>query len=100
MDQTDLRIKSGIDRGPAFQIEVDGKPVTAYPGETLATVLLAAGWRAFRHTMLSGEARGLFCGMGVCFDCLITLNGQKNVRACSTTAHPGDRVERQVECLS
>jgi aerobic-type carbon monoxide dehydrogenase small subunit (CoxS/CutS family) len=96
MEQADLRIKSGVAREQPFQIEVDGKPVIAYPGETLATVLLAAGWRAFRHTLLSGEARSLFCGMGVCFDCLVTLNGRQNVRACSTLARPGDRVERQI----
>jgi len=96
MDQADLRIKSGITRGQPFQIEIDGTRVIAYPGETLATVLLAAGLRVFRHTMLSGEARSVFCGMGVCYDCLVTLNGHQNIRACSTLAQPGDRVERQI----
>lgn len=90
----DLRIKSRISRGQPFQIEVDGAPVTAYPGETVAAVLMAEGQPAFRHTALSGEARGMFCGMGLCYDCLVTLNGAPNVRACVTTVQPGDKVER------
>ncbi len=92
----DLRIQRGISRGQSFTIQVNGKPVTAYPGETLAAALLAAGWRMFRHTSLSGEPRGLYCGMGVCFDCLVTVNGRENVRACKTLAQPGDKVERQI----
>lgn len=92
----DLRILHGVTRGQSFQIQVNGNLVTAYPGETIATVLMAAGWRMFGHTALSGESRGPFCGMGLCFDCLVTVNGQSNVRACITYAHPGDTVERQI----
>jgi aerobic-type carbon monoxide dehydrogenase small subunit (CoxS/CutS family) len=93
----DLRIQNGITRGLPFQIQVNGHTVTAYPGETIATVLLAAGWPMFRHTALSGAPRGPFCGMGLCFDCLVTLNGTPNVRACLTPAQPGDKVERPIE---
>ena len=92
----DLRIQHGITRGEPFTIQVNGNPVTAYPGETIAAVLLANGWRIFRHTPLSGEGRGPFCGMGLCFDCMVTLNGQANVRACVTFAQPGDQVERLI----
>lgn len=94
--ENDLRIQRGVSRGQQFTILVNGKPVIAYPGETLAAVMLAAGWRMFRHTPLSGEPRGLFCGMGVCYDCLVTVNGRQNVRACVTYAQPGDEVERQI----
>jgi predicted molibdopterin-dependent oxidoreductase YjgC len=92
----DLRIKNGIIRGQPFHIQVNGETVTAHPGETIAAVLLAQGWKMFRHTPLSGEPRGPFCGMGLCFDCLVTLNGQTNVRACITFAKPGDKIERQI----
>jgi hypothetical protein len=92
----DLRIQQGVTRGQPFVIQVNGAPVTAYPGETIAAVLLASGWQMFRHSALSGEPRGPFCGMGLCFDCLVTLNGQPNVRACVTFAQPGDLVERQI----
>lgn len=90
-----LRLEQGIQRGSAFEITLDGDPVLAYPGETLATVLLAAGWRTFRPASNTGEPRGLYCGMGICFDCLVTLDGRPNVRACVTPAQPGARVERQ-----
>jgi len=92
----DLRIQHGITRGEPFHIQVNGQTVTAYPGETIAAVLLAQGWKMFRHTPLSGEPRGPFCGMGLCFDCLVTLNGEPNVRACVTFAKPGDKIERQI----
>ena len=91
-----LRIQQGVTRRQSFQIQVNGKMVTAYPGETIATVLLAEGFKMFRHSALSGEPRGPFCGMGLCFDCLVTLNGKPNVRACVTPVQPGDMVERQI----
>lgn len=91
-----FRIQSGIDRGVSFEIKFNGQNITAYHGETIATVLLANGLKMFRHSNLSGEPRGVFCGMGLCYDCLVTLNGEHNIRACSTYAQPGDVVEGQV----
>ena len=91
-----LRTKSGVTRQQPFNIQVNGEQVIAYPGETIATVLLAEGFKMFRHSALSGEPRGPFCGMGLCFDCLVTVNGQPNVRACVTHVQPGDKVERQI----
>ena len=73
----------------------DGQEIVAYEGETVAAALLAAGRRALRLTDRRGEPRGLFCGMGVCFDCLIQVNGRPNVRACRTLAAEGLRVETQ-----
>lgn len=70
--------------------------MTAYPGETIATVLIATGHRLIRHTSITGEPRGLNCGMGICFDCLVTVNGRPDLRACITPTHPGDRIERQL----
>lgn len=78
-------------RGAPFTMEVDGQPVTAYEGETVAAALLAAGYRTFRHTA-HGQPRGLFCGIGVCFDCLVTIDGRPHLRACQTLARPGMRV--------
>lgn len=69
-------------------IQVDGEPVQAFAGESVATVLLALGRRTFRHTE-QGAPRGLFCGMGVCFDCLVTVDGVENVRACLTPVAEG-----------
>jgi predicted molibdopterin-dependent oxidoreductase YjgC len=78
-------------RGEPFALDVDGQPVTAYQGETVAAALIAAGYRTFRHTA-HGLPRGLFCGMGVCFDCLVTVDGRPHVRACLTLVQPGMRV--------
>jgi predicted molibdopterin-dependent oxidoreductase YjgC len=69
-------------------IQVDGEAVRAYAGETVATVLLALGLHTFRHTE-HGAPRSLFCGMGICFDCLVTVDGVENVRACMTPVAEG-----------
>jgi predicted molibdopterin-dependent oxidoreductase YjgC len=74
-------------------VTVDGESVQAYPGEVVATVLLAMGRLTFRHTDRGYSPRGVFCGMGVCFDCLVTIDGQPNVRACLTLVQAGMVVE-------
>jgi predicted molibdopterin-dependent oxidoreductase YjgC len=74
-------------------VKVDGEPVSAFAGESVAAVLLALGQQAFRHTDRSGAPRGLFCGMGVCFDCLVTIDGVENVRACVTPVQEGMEIE-------
>jgi predicted molibdopterin-dependent oxidoreductase YjgC len=89
------RLQENTSRGEAFTISLDGQKLIAYPGETIATVLLANGKRVFRHSQTKGEPRGLYCGMGICFECLVTLNGRANVRACQTLAQPDDIVEIQ-----
>jgi D-hydroxyproline dehydrogenase subunit gamma len=89
---TSSRLPRTSDSAP-FAVIVDGKPVQAYPGETVATMLLALGQQTFRHTDRLHAPRGLFCGMGVCFDCLVTIDGQPNVRACMTTAQAGMVIE-------
>lgn len=73
----------------------DGRPLTARPGQSLAAALTEAGVRAFRDTV-GGAERGLFCGMGVCQDCLLTVDGAPNRRACMTPVAPGMAVARQV----
>ncbi len=82
------RLTKRIVRGRAVTLEVDAKPVVAYQGETIAAALLASGRRTFRHTIARGEPRGLFCGIGVCFDCLVNVDGA-NVRACITSVRDG-----------
>jgi predicted molibdopterin-dependent oxidoreductase YjgC len=78
------RFLPAVERGRAVTIVVNGEPLEAYAGETVAAALLASGRRAFRHTDKSGAPRGVFCGMGVCYDCLVTVDGVPNVRACVT----------------
>ena len=78
-----------------FRFEFDGDPVTAEPGHTVAAALLADGRRAWRRTRGGGEPRGVFCGIGVCFDCLVVVDGHPNQRACLTPARDGSTVTTQ-----
>ena len=89
------RIEKNIQRGQPLEIEVDGKKIIAYKGETIATALIAAGLRTFRRTVDKNEPRGVFCGIGLCFECRMVINGVPNTRACQTLATPGCRVETQ-----
>ena len=74
-------------------IVVDGARVAARAGDTVAAALLGAGLRAFRATAVSGAPRGPFCMMGSCFDCVVTIDGQRNVQACLARVADGMRVE-------
>lgn len=81
--------------GPAFPVTFDGRTVEALPGQTVAAALWAAGVTAWRSTREGGRPRGVFCGIGVCFDCLVTVNGRPNQRACLVPARPGDTIRTQ-----
>lgn len=84
----------GIERGKAFELIVDGERLVAYPGETIAAALLAAGRRVLRRTALRREPRGIYCGMGVCGECAMVVNDEPGVRTCVTQALPGMTVSR------
>jgi hypothetical protein len=73
-------------------ITVDGAAVPLRPGESVAACLLAADRPVLRGTRFEGRPRGVFCGIGVCFDCLVTVNGVDGIRACLRVAQPGDEV--------
>jgi hypothetical protein len=90
------RVDRHLDRGNPFWIFVDGNPIQAYPGETIAAALLASGRRGFRRTTKRNQHRGLYCGMGVCWDCVMVANGRPNVRTCITSAEPGMKIETQM----
>jgi D-hydroxyproline dehydrogenase subunit gamma len=89
-------VKAGVERGRPLSFFFDGEPVTAFEGETVAAALLAAGRRTLRITALAGTPRGIFCGMGVCFDCLVVIDGEPSRPACVTFAAEGMRVETQI----
>jgi len=83
-----------VERGRRVEILIDGVPVVAHEGETVAAALLARGEVATRRTV-SGKPRGIYCGMGVCFDCLVIIDDVPNTRACVTWVREGMRVSRQ-----
>lgn len=85
-----------ISPAPAATVRIDvaGEPVDGLAGQTIAGVLMAAGRLSWRRSR-GGRPRGVFCGIGVCFDCLVVVNGLRDVRACQRRAADGDRVEFQ-----
>jgi len=78
-------------REESITIQVNGETLSARTGQTVAAALLAAGQHVFRHTP-TGAPRGIFCGMGICFDCLVTVDGLADQRACITPVRQGMRV--------
>ena len=80
--------------GEKFEIEVDGKIIFAYSGQTIAEALLANDVRVLRTTRKQAP-RGVYCGMGICYECRMIVNGIPNVRTCMTLATPGCRITTQ-----
>ena len=83
-----------VDR-PDVTITVDGREIPAKSGEPIAAALLASGVRVFRKTAKKGYPRGVFCGIGRCTDCVMTVDGKPNVRTCVTPVRAGMKVETQ-----
>ena len=78
----DLRISS-VKRGPKITLRVNGRKILAYEGESVHAALMAAGIQNFRASK-TGKPRGIFCGMGICYECLVTINNIPAQRACMT----------------
>ena len=70
--------------------------VTGFIGQSVGAALLAQGDRILRRTRFNQKGRGVFCGIGVCFDCLVVIDGVANQRACITEIKNGMRVQTQV----
>jgi ferredoxin len=82
-----------VKRGEPFTIRVDDDVIIAYEGETLATALLASGKEIIRRTLKDKSPRSYYCGMGICNECLVTLENGNRVRACQTFAAPSLKVK-------
>ena len=79
---------------PTFHVYIDGVEALAYPGDTVAAVLLRTEPYVARHTPVKETPRAPFCLMGVCFDCLATVDGETSVQTCMVEAQPGMRIDR------
>ncbi len=79
--------------GSKVEIELDGATVAVPAPGTIASALLALGHDAFRRTPTRDVSRGPFCMMGVCFDCLVTIDGVANRQACLVPIRAGMRIE-------
>ncbi|MEO7349848.1 MAG: (2Fe-2S)-binding protein [Terrimesophilobacter sp.] len=73
-------------------ITLDGAPVTGIVGQSIAGIVMACDQLELRRTASGHRPRGVFCGIGVCFDCLVEVNGVQDVRACQRKAREGDVV--------
>jgi Uncharacterized anaerobic dehydrogenase len=83
--------------GPAGEVPFtfDGRSMAGAPGDTVAAALLANGVRAGRRTPVGGSPRGPYCMMGVCFDCLVTIDGAANQQGCMIPLRAGMQVRTQ-----
>jgi predicted molibdopterin-dependent oxidoreductase YjgC len=84
-----------MEKGPSVEIEVDGEMIEAIEGEPIAAALLAAGKSVFRYTQKRHAARGLFCAIGRCTDCMMVVDGVPNVRTCVTPVRSGIKIQTQ-----
>ncbi len=86
-----IRIDS-LQRGRKIVFFVNGRSTPAHMGETIHAALIAAGYCQFRKSK-THQPRGVFCGMGVCYECLVTVNNGSTKRACVTMVEEGMEVE-------
>ena len=84
------------DTGATVTLKVDGQPIRARTGDTVAAAMLAAGIDQCRTTPVSGVPRAPYCLMGVCFDCLVTIDGVGSRQACLIPVRDGMTVESQL----
>jgi len=87
-----LRIDT-IDRKNQVYFTVNGKEIVSYQGETLLAALIANGYKITKKSPLKGNPRGALCGMGVCFECIVTVDGVPNIRSCMTEVRDKMKVE-------
>ncbi|WP_246094836.1 (2Fe-2S)-binding protein [Streptomyces roseicoloratus] len=78
-----------------YTLTFDDRELPAQEGQSVAAVLWSAGIVSWRTTRNGAAPRGVFCGIGQCYDCLVTVNGRPNQRACMVQARPGDAVTTQ-----
>ncbi len=99
-DESSMRVTAHpilgpLDATPIVTIHVDGRAIPAVAGEPIASALIAAGILTFRRTQAAQEPRGYFCGIGLCSDCMMVVDGVPNVRTCVTPVRDGMTVTTQ-----
>ena len=84
-----------LDQSNMVTLECDGESIKAIAGEPIAAALLAAGKTVFRYTEKHKQARGIYCAIGQCTDCMMIVDGVPNVRTCVTPVKDGMKVQTQ-----
>ncbi len=83
-------------QGEQVTVFIEDVPVKVAAGTTVAAAVLQAGMASVRETACRHEGRGPFCNMGICFECLMEIDGRPNQQACMTLVREGMRVRRQI----
>ena len=78
-----------------IRLTVNGTEVSVPAGTTVAAAILLAGETMFRRSV-RGDPRGPLCGMGICFECRVTIDGEPHCRSCQTLCRPGMEVRTDV----
>jgi aerobic-type carbon monoxide dehydrogenase small subunit (CoxS/CutS family) len=76
---------------PDVTLTLNGKTISVKEETTVAAALLHSGITAFRHSV-SGEPRGPLCGMGICYECRVMIDGEPHARSCQIPCREGMRV--------
>ena len=76
---------------PEILLTINGEPLRVAPGTTVAGAVLIAGSPA--RTSVRGEPRAPLCGMGICYECRVTINGLPHQKSCQILCEPGMRVQ-------
>ena len=79
------------------EVQIDGTSTSAQEGESVAAALLASGIPSCRRTAISGALRAPYCMMGVCFECMVEIDGVPNCQACQISVREGMQIRRQLE---
>ena len=74
-----------------MKVTINGRPVDVPEGAMVSAAVAIAGVAAFRRSV-GGEPRGPLCGMGICFECRVTVDGRPHVRSCQVVCRPGMEV--------
>ena len=81
-------------------ISFEGTDIRVAPGQTVAAALLSEGHLVFRNSVVNGHPRAAYCMMGVCFECLLVIDGQPSQQACLIQVREGMDIRRQVQPLT
>jgi hypothetical protein len=90
-----LPTSASLPNSDALTVHFEGRAIAARPGDSIAAALLASGITVTRLTPVTGAARGPYCMMGACFDCLAVVDGRPSVQTCMTQVRDGMRIDRQ-----
>lgn len=89
----DHPVLGGLEERSEVTFTFDGKEYTGYEGDTIASALLANGVRTLRAHEESGSPRGIYCNIGHCFECRVTVNDKRGIRACLEPIKAGMAVQ-------